>query len=260
MSGGRLAVVGLGPGDLRYLTPEAEAALAVADVVYGYAPYLHRLAPRSGQRRHASDNREEGARAAAALGDAAQGASVAVVSGGDPGVFAMAAAICEQIEAGPTGWRALDVVFVPGITAMLAVAARIGAPLGHDFCALSLSDNLKPWDLIERRLDAAASAGFVIALYNPVSRARPWQFGTAVERLRRHLSPATAVIFGRAVGRPDEQVTVTTLAEADAMPADIPSVDMATLVIVGTRQTRIIDRPGRSPLVYTPRAVAEVSA
>ena len=210
------------------------------------------MPPRAGQSRHASDNREEGARAAAALRHAAQGADVAVVSGGDPGVFAMAAAICEQIEAGPEAWRALDVVFVPGITAMLAVAARIGAPLGHDFCALSLSDNLKPWDLIERRLDAAAGAGFVIALYNPISRARPWQFGDALERLRRHLPATTPVVFGRAVGRPDERVTVTTLAEAAAAHAD-----MATLVIVGSRETRVIARPGRSPLVYTPRAVGQ---
>jgi precorrin-3B C17-methyltransferase / cobalt-factor III methyltransferase len=252
---GTLTVVGLGPGDPRYVTPEADAALRDAEALYGYGPYLDRVAVRPGQSRHPSDNREEGARAAAALGHAAQGARVAVVSGGDPGVFAMAAAICEQIEAGPNAWRALDVVFVPGITAMLAVAARIGAPLGHDFCALSLSDNLKPWDVVERRLDAAANAGFVIALYNPISRARPWQFGKAIERLRRHLPPSTPVVFGRAVGRPDERISVATLAQADATPAD-----MATLVIVGSRETRVIARPGRSPLVYTPRAAAEVSA
>ena len=176
---GRLAVVGLGPGDARYLTPEASAALADAEALYGYAPYLDRLPPRAGQSRYTSDNREERARASAALRHAAQAACVAIVSGGDPGVFAIAAAVCEAIEAGPKSWRALDIEIVPGITAMLAVAARIGAPLGHDFCALSLSDNLKPWELIERRLDAAAAAGFVIALYNPVSRARPWQFGAA---------------------------------------------------------------------------------
>jgi precorrin-3B C17-methyltransferase / cobalt-factor III methyltransferase len=251
---GRLAVVGLGPGDPRYLTPDAAETLAAAEAVYGYRPYLDRVPERAGQTRHPSDNREEGARAAAALRHAALGAHVAVVSGGDPGVFAMAAAICEQIESGPESWRALDVVFVPGITAMLAVAAKIGAPLGHDFCALSLSDNLKPWDLVERRLDAAASAGFVIALYNPISGARPWQFGNAIERLRRHLPETTPVIFGRAVGRPDERVTITTLAQAAATAAD-----MATLVIVGTRETRVIARPGRSPLVYTPRAAAEVS-
>jgi precorrin-3B C17-methyltransferase len=252
---GNLTVIGLGPGDARYITPEADAALADAQALYGYGPYLDRVPAHAGQTRHASDNREERTRAAAALRHAAQGARVAVVSGGDPGVFAMAAAVCEEIESGPESWRALDIAIVPGITAMLAVAARIGAPLGHDFCALSLSDNLKPWELIERRLDAAASAGFVIALYNPVSRARPWQFGNAIERLRRHLPPSTPVVFGRSVGRQDEHVSVTTLDRADAAQAD-----MATLVIVGSRETRVIARLGRPPLVYTPRAVAEVSA
>jgi precorrin-3B C17-methyltransferase len=252
---GRLLVVGLGPGDPRYLTPEAAAALSAAQALYGYGPYLNRVPPHQGQSRHVSDNREEGARAVAALRHAAQGANVAIVSGGDPGVFAMAAAVCEEIESGPESWRALDIAVIPGITAMLAVAAQIGAPLGHDFCALSLSDNLKPWPLVERRLDAAASAGFVIALYNPTSRARPWQFKGAIERLRRHLPPSTPVVFGRAVGRPDERVSVTTLDAADATTAD-----MATLVIVGSRETRVIERPGRSPLVYTPRAVVEVSA
>ncbi|HMK71058.1 MAG TPA: precorrin-3B C(17)-methyltransferase [Xanthobacteraceae bacterium] len=252
---GRLSVVGLGPGDARYLTAEAVEALDAAHALYGYGPYLERVPERASQSRHASDNREERVRAAAALAHAAQGALVAVVSGGDPGVFAMAAAICEEIESGPESWRMLDVSIVPGITAMLAVAARIGAPLGHDFCALSLSDNLKPWHLIERRLDAAASAGFVIALYNPVSRARPWQFAAAIERLRRHLPPSTPVVFGRAVGRPDEQMDVVMLNAADATPAD-----MATLVIVGSRETRVIERPGRTPLVYTSRAVVEVSA
>ncbi len=254
---GHLAVVGLGPGDARYLTAEADAALSDAHALYGYGPYLDRVPSRQDQSRHASDNREERTRAIAALDHAARGARVAIVSGGDPGVFAMAAAVCEQIEAGPEPWRRLDVAIVPGITAMLAVAARIGAPLGHDFCALSLSDNLKPWQLIEKRLDAAAGAGFVIALYNPVSRARPWQFGAAIERLRRHLPDLTPVVVGRAVGRPDEAVNVTRLDAACAAP-----VDMATLVIVGSRETRVVERPGRSPLVYTPRAAvaAEVSA
>jgi precorrin-3B C17-methyltransferase len=251
---GTLTVVGLGPGDPRYLTPEADIALAGAQALYGYGPYLDRVAVRAGQSRHPSDNREECARAVAALRHAAQGARVAIVSGGDPGIFAMAAAVCEAIETGPAAWRALDVAFIPGITAMLAVAARIGAPLGHDFCAVSLSDNLKPWELIERRLDAAASAGFVIALYNPVSRARPWQFANALSRLRRHLPPSTPLVFGHAVGRPDECVEVTTLDAADSKNAD-----MATLVIVGSRETRIVARPGKSPLVYTPRAAVEVS-
>jgi precorrin-3B C17-methyltransferase len=252
---GMLSVVGLGPGDRRYLTPDAEEALDGAEAIYGYAPYLARLRVRAHQIHCPSDNREEAARAAAALAHAARGGNVAVVSGGDPGIFAMAAAVCEAIETGPEAWRALHVAFVPGITAMLAVAARIGAPLGHDFCALSLSDNLKPWGLIERRIDAAAGAGFVIALYNPVSRARPWQFGNAVTLLRRHLPASTPVVFGRAVGRSDERVDVTTLGAADSKKAD-----MATLVIVGSRETRVIARPGKSPLVYTPRAAVEVSA
>src|SRR5271154_1251851 len=245
---GRLAVIGFGPGDPRFLKPgaapppEAADALAAADALYGYGPYLDRVPLHAGQSRHPSDNREEGARAGAALRHAAQGASVAVVSGGDPGVFAMAAAICQEIEAGPESFRALDVTIVPGITAMLAVAARIGAPLGHDFCAISLSDNLKPWELIERRLDAAASAGFVIALYNPISRARPWQLGRAIARLRDRLPPGVPVIFGRAVGRPDEHLNVTALDTADAA-----SVDMATLVIIGSRETRVVARPGRLP-------------
>jgi precorrin-3B C17-methyltransferase len=252
---GHLAVVGLGPGDARYLTPEADQALAAAQALYGYGPYLDRVPAKSNQTRHASDNREERARAATALAHAARGARVAIVSAGDPGVFAMAAAVCEEIEAGPGNFRALDIVIVPGITAMLAVAARIGAPLGHDFCALSLSDNLKPWALIERRLDAAAGAGFVIALYNPVSQARPWQFDAALTLLRRHLPPSTPVVFGRAVTRPGERINITNLECAEASQAD-----MATLVIVGSRETRIVARPGKPPLVYTPRAVAEVSA
>lgn len=252
---GRLTIIGLGPGDDRTLTPEAREALAEAEVLYGYGPYLDRVPPRDGQARHATGNRVEGDRAQDALRHAASGAQVAMVSGGDPGVFAMAAAVCGEIDSGPEAWRALDLVVVPGITAMLAVAARAGAPLGHDFCAISLSDNLKPWDLIEKRLDATASAGFVIALYNPVSKARPWQLGQAFARLSRHLPPATPVVFGRAVGRADEAVTVTTLDKAAEAKAD-----MATLVIVGSPETRIIPREGKAPLVYTPRVAAAVTA
>lgn len=252
---GRVTVIGIGPGAANQITPEATAALADAQALYGYGPYLARVPARPGQTKRPSDNREEAARAAAALRHAAEGARVALVSGGDAGVFAMAAAVCAEIAVGPPAWRALEVVVVPGITAMLAVAARVGAPLGHDFCALSLSDNLKPWDVIERRLDAAANAGFVIALYNPVSRARPWQLGKAFERLRAHLPDGTPVIFGRAVGRADERVSITTIAQVDPAAAD-----MATLVIVGSAQTRVIERPGRSPLVYTPRIGQEASA
>jgi precorrin-3B C17-methyltransferase len=247
---GCLSVVGLGPGSPQALTPEAAAALDRADALYGYGPYLDRVPSKPGQTRHASDNREEGSRAAAALRHAAQGAKVAMVSGGDPGVFAMAAAVCEQIDSGDASWRDLEISVVPGITAMLAVAARVGAPLGHDFCAISLSDNLKPWDVVERRLDAAAGAGFVIALYNPISRARPWQLGKAFERLRQHLPASTPVVFGRAVGRPDEKIAISALDTADPSAAD-----MATLIIVGSPLTRVIERPGQAPLVYTPRFV-----
>ena len=248
---GRLAVVGLGPGDVRWLTPQADAALAAADALFGYGPYLDRAPVRDGQSRHPSDNRQEAPRARAALERAAAGTNVALVSGGDPGVFAMAAAVCEQIESGPAAWRGLDVEIVPGITAMLAVAARVGAPLGHDFCALSLSDNLKPWPVVERRLDAAAQAGFVIALYNPISQARPWQLTAALERLRRYLPATTPTVFGRAVGRADETVAITTLQAADPAGAD-----MATLVIVGSAETRLVSRPGQAPLVYTPRSAS----
>jgi precorrin-3B C17-methyltransferase len=248
---GRLWVIGLGPGDASLLAPAAQHALAAADALYGYGPYLSRVPERPGQSRHPSDNREEAARARAALVHASAGGSVALVSGGDPGVFAMAAAVCEQIEQGPPEFRVLELEIVPGVTAMLAVAARAGAPLGGDFCALSLSDNLKPWPLIERRLAAAASAGFALALYNPVSRARPWQLAAAFACLARELPAATPVVFGRAVQRPGESLAITTLAAAPAAPAD-----MSTLILVGSPATRLVPRPGRQPLVYTPRAVA----
>jgi len=247
-----LTVIGLGPGSPDQVTPEARHAVAAAEEFFGYAPYLDRLELRPGQKRIASDNREELSRAKAALARAAQGVAVAVVSGGDPGVFAMAAAVCEAIEAGPVEWRTIEVCVVPGVTAMLAVAAKAGAPLGHDFCAISLSDNLKPWPLIEKRLDAAAQAGFVIALYNPISKARPWQLGSAFERLRKTLPAATPVIFGRAAGRPDERIEIFPLGEADAGRAD-----MATCVIVGSAETRVIERPGSGPLVYSPRFARE---
>ena len=243
-----VSVIGLGPGNASQVTPEANAAVKNATFFYGYGPYLDRLELRPDQIRIASDNREEISRAQAALGKAAEGFKVAVVSGGDPGVFAMAAAICEAIEAGPPAWRAIDLTIVPGVTAMLAVAARVGAPLGHDFCAISLSDNLKPWDLIERRLDAVSAAGFVIALYNPISKARPWQLGRAFECLRRNLPGATPVIFGRAAGRPDERIEIVALADADPEKAD-----MATCVMIGSAETRVIERGERPALVYTPR-------
>jgi precorrin-3B C17-methyltransferase len=245
---GRLTVVGLGPGNLAQITPQALAAVEAADDFFGYIPYLDRLSLRPDQRRHASDNREEISRAEAALTLAAAGGNVCVVSGGDPGVFAMAAAVCEAIENGPAAWRDIEFSVVPGVTAMLAVAAKAGAPLGHDFCAISLSDNLKSWALIEKRLIAAAGAGFVMAFYNPVSKARPHQLTTAFEVLRAHLPGTVPVIFGRAAGRVDERIRVVPLSEATSDMAD-----MATCIIVGTEETRLIVRDGKEPIVYSPR-------
>lgn len=246
---GCLTVIGTGPGNPAQTTPQALNAIAAGEQFFGYGPYLDRLDLRPGQQRIASDNREEIDRAKAALDAAARGARVCVVSGGDPGVFAMAAAICEAVEHGPSSWRNLDIEIVPGVTAMLAVAARAGAPLGHDFCAISLSDNLKPWPIIEQRLRAVSAAGLVIALYNPISKARPWQLPAAFAILRETLPWTAPVIFGRAVGRPDERYTVVPLSEADQQPAD-----MATCVIIGSAETRIVERPGRDALVYSPRS------
>ena len=247
---GRLTILGTGPGGPGQITPEAMDAVAQGEQFFGYGPYLDRLTLRPEQVRFASDNREEIDRARAALDAASKGARVCVVSGGDPGVFAMAAAICEAVETGPETWRRLQITILPGVTAMLAVAARAGAPLGQDFCAISLSDNLKPWEIIERRLRGVAEAGLVIALYNPISRARPWQLATAFRILREVLPVTSPVIFGRAVGRPDESYAVVSLGEADHQPAD-----MATCIIIGSAATRIVERPGMDPLVYSPRGV-----
>ncbi|EHL95512.1 precorrin-3B C(17)-methyltransferase [Acetobacteraceae bacterium AT-5844] len=253
MSTGSLTILGLGPGDPAQRTPEVEAALGAATDVIGYFPYVERVPERPGLRRHASDNRVELDRARQALELAAAGAHVAVVSGGDPGVFAMASAVFEAVEHGEPSWRLLDIRVLPGISAMFAAAAKVGAPLGHDFCAISLSDNLKPWPLIEKRLCAAAEAGFVIALYNPISRARPWQLGTAFQLLRAHLPAETPVIFAMAVTRPDEQIVIRSLQEADPSLAD-----MRTLVLIGSAATRLIERPGKDrPFVYAPRSVAK---
>lgn len=247
---GRLTVVGLGPGDPSWLTPAAAEALASATDLVGYGPYLTRAPEVPGQRRHASDNRVELDRARHALELAAGGAQVAVVSGGDPGVFAMAAALFEAVEAGDPAWRQIDIRVEPGVTAMLAAAARVGAPLGGDFCALSLSDNLKPWELVEARLRAAFGADFVVALYNPISVARPWQLGTALAIAGEVRSPDTPVILARAVGRPDERIAILKLSEVRASAAD-----MSTIVIIGASTTRCIARrEGKAPYVYTPRS------
>lgn len=247
---GSLVIVGLGPGSPDFLTPAAARALQAATDLVGYGPYLDRIPEIiSGQRRHASDNRVEVERAGHALTLAAEGKKVAVVSGGDPGVFAMAAAVFEAIEIGDPGWRELDIHVEPGVTAMLAAAAEVGAPLGGDFCAVSLSDNLKSWETIERRLRAAAQGDFVISLYNPASKARPHQLGQAFDLLRGIKSPQTVVLFVQKAATSETRVIVTNLAEADPALAD-----MRTLVIIGAAATRLIPRAGRRPWVYTPRA------
>jgi precorrin-3B C17-methyltransferase len=251
---GSLTIVGLGPGTAEWLTPAAQAALDAASDLVGYGPYLDRVPAREGRVKHASDNRVEIERATHALKLAAEGRKVAVVSGGDPGVFAMAAAVFEALEAGEPAWRAIPIVVEPGITAMLAAAARAGAPLGGDFCAISLSDNLKPWEVVTARLEAALAADFVICLYNPISKARPWQLRAALELAAGHREARTPVLFARAVGRPDESLRVLALSEAVAAAG---TADMATLVMIGASGTRLISRGKQRPYVYTPRSVTK---
>jgi precorrin-3B C17-methyltransferase len=245
---GWLAIAGLGPGDPNLVTPEVTAALAEATDVIGYIPYVARVAPRDGLTLHPTDNRVELDRAAHALQLAAQGHRVVVVSSGDPGVFAMAAAVFEALEAGPQEWRDLDIRVLPGITAMLAASARAGAPLGHDFCAINLSDNLKPWPLIERRVRLAAEADFAIAFYNPRSKARPDALIRVFEILRDTCRDDRPVLFARAVSTPEETLRILPLTEARAEMAD-----MRTMIIIGSSLTRIIDRPAGA-ILYTPRS------
>ena len=247
---GWIVAAGLGPGADALVTPEVTEALAQATDVVGYIPYVARVAQRPGLMLHASDNRVEIERAVLALSLAAQGRRVAVVSSGDPGVFAMASALFEAMEAGPQDWRDLDVRVLPGITAMLAAAARAGAPLGHDFCAINLSDNLKPWPLIERRLRLAAQADFAMAFYNPRSRSRPEGFGRALTILREECDEDRLILFARAVSTPEETLRIVPLSEATAQMAD-----MRTMVIVGSSRTRLITRSG-PPILYTPRSAA----
>jgi precorrin-3B C17-methyltransferase len=251
---GWLAIAGLGPGAAQLVTPEVTEALAEATDLVGYAPYVARVPARADLTCHLSDNREELDRASLALRLAAQGKRVVVVSSGDPGVFAMAAAVFEAVEAGDPSWRDLDIRVLPGISAMFAAAARIGAPLGHDFCAINLSNNLKPWDLVERRLRLAAQADFVIALYNPLSSARPWQLGRALELLREELPGSVPVVFASAVSDAREAIDTVTLRDAVASRAD-----MRTLVLIGSSQTRLITRAGGNVFVYTPRSAGGVS-
>ncbi|WP_299635803.1 precorrin-3B C(17)-methyltransferase [uncultured Ruegeria sp.] len=244
---GWVKIAGLGPGDEALVTPEVTAALAEATDVVGYIPYVARISERPGLTLHASDNRVEIDRSRHALQMAAEGKRVVVVSSGDPGVFAMAAAVFEALENGPAEWRDLQIDVLPGITAMLAASARAGAPMGHDFCAINLSDNLKPWSLIEKRLRLAAQADFSMAFYNPRSKSRPEGFVKTLEILRDECEPERVILFARAVSRTDEEMRISTLAEATPDMAD-----MQTVVIVGSSRTRVIERDG-APIIYTPR-------
>jgi precorrin-3B C17-methyltransferase len=240
---GWLCVAGLGPGDEDMVTPEVRAALAEATDVIGYFPYVARVAPRDGLTLHGSDNRVEIDRADHALALAAAGGRVVIVSSGDPGVFAMASALFEALEKHPE-LHHLDIRILPGITAMLAAAAHAGAPLGHDFCAINLSDNLKPWELVEHRLRFAAQADFAMGFYNPRSASRPHQFARALDILREECGPERLIIFARAVSTPEERITTVTLGEATPEMAD-----MRTVVLVGNSATRRVGR-----FVYTPRS------
>ncbi|WP_334004468.1 precorrin-3B C(17)-methyltransferase [Burkholderia cepacia] len=247
---GLLTVLGLGPGGAAWLTPAARAALADATDILGYTTYVNMAGPfRDDQRVHGTDNREEMQRARHAFELAAEGRRVAVVSSGDPGVFAMAAAVLEALdEARDPHWAAVDLRVEPGISASLATAAQAGAPLGHDFCAISLSDNLKPWDVIETRLRHAAQADLVMAFYNPISRARPWQLDRALDVVRAHRTADTVVVLGRDIGRPGATLATTTLG---ALRSD--QVDMRTMVIVGSSTTRRFAIGEGREWVYTPR-------
>ena len=236
---GSVAVVGLGPGALDWMTPQSRRELAAATDLIGYGPYLERVPRRDGQRRHPSDNTDEPARARLACTLAEQGSAVAVVSSGDPGVFAMATAVLEEAKQ----WPGVRVRVVPAMTAAQAVASRVGAPLSHDYAVLSLSDRLKPWDVIEARLTAAAEADLVLAIYNPASKTRTWQVAAMRDLLLRHRDPGTPVVIGRDVSGPDEDVRIVRL--ADLEPA---SVDMRCLLIVGSSQTQWYDDK-----VFTPR-------
>jgi len=246
---GALYIAGLGPGSDDLVTPEVTAVLNQATDIVGYIPYVARVTERPGLTLHPSDNRVEIDRSRHALEMASAGKNVVVVSSGDPGVFAMASAVFEAVENGPKEWRNLDIQVLPGITAMLAASARAGAPLGHDFCTINLSDNLKPWELIEKRLRLAAKADFAMAFYNPRSKSRPQGFVKTLDILKDECRDSRPVIFARNVSRPDEEIRVVPL---DQTTPDM--ADMRTMVIVGSSQTRIIEREG-SPIVYTPRSV-----
>ena len=245
---GRVIVVGLGAGDPAQITPQVTQAINFATDIIGYIPYIDRIIPQQGVRLHPSDNRVEIERAEHALTLAQAGRIVLIVSSGDPGVFAMAAALFEALEKNLQKWQDIDIEILPGITAMLAAAALVGAPLGHDFCVINLSDNLKPWSIIEKRLLGAVEADFAMAFYNPRSKSRPEGFEKTLKLLQSLCEPDRPVIFARAVTTKEETVQIVPICKANAEMAD-----MRTLVIVGSSQTRIIKQNKRE-WIYTPRS------
>jgi len=248
---GRLTVIGLGPGSADLMVPAARTALDGATDILGYDTYVKMAGPlRADQRVHGTDNREEIQRARHAFELASEGRSVVMVSSGDPGVFAMAAAVLEALESSDNAdWAAVELTIVPGVSAAMATAAQAGAPLGHDFCMLSLSDNLKPWAIIEKRLRHAAEADLVMAFYNPISRARPWQLDKALDIVREYRAAQTQAVLGRDIGRPGGTLRTLTLGELRSS-----DVDMRTMVIVGSSMTRRFgDAAGGGEWVYTPR-------
>ncbi|MFI2210033.1 precorrin-2 C(20)-methyltransferase [Streptomyces sp. NPDC020141] len=247
---GEVVVVGTGPAGPLWLTPQSRGALAAADDLVGYTTYLDRVPERPGQRRHGSDNKVESERAEFALDLARRGRRVAVVSGGDPGVFAMATAVLEA--AAQPEYADVPVRVLPGVTAANAAAAAAGAPLGHDYATISLSDRLKPWEVIAERLRAAAAADLVLALYNPGSRSRTWQVGKARELLLEYRSPDTPVVIGRDVGGAEQSVRTVRLGDLDP-----DEVDMRTILLIGSSQTRTAIRPPGTSIVWTPRHYPE---
>jgi len=248
-SAGWLKIVGLGAGNTKWLTPEASEILHAATDIVGYETYVAAMPKSVTAKRHASDNGVEVERSEYALTLAAGGAKVAVVSGGDAGVFGMAAAVFEAVETGDVAWRNLDIEVVPAITAMLAVAARVGAPLGHDFCVISLSTYLKPWAIIEKRLRAASDADFVLAIYNPASKTRRDDLQNALDILKEMRGENTVAIIATNIGRGGEKLTITTLAELNP-----ELVNMQTMLLIGSSHTRLIERGrDKQPFVFTPR-------
>jgi cobalt-precorrin 5A hydrolase/precorrin-3B C17-methyltransferase len=245
---GRLAIIGIGPGDPAWRTPEASALLAASDDIIGYRLYLDLLGRAiAGKRRHDSEIGAEEERVRRALDLAAEGRSVALVSSGDAGIYGLAALVFELIDREQRrDWSAVEIAVAPGISAMQAAAARAGAPLGHDFCAISLSDLLTPWPVIRTRIEAAAAADFVVALYNPRSARRATRLAEAAAILLEHRAPDTPVVIARNLGRAGERQRVLRLSELAGAEAD-----MLSLVLIGNRQTRVI--AGDPPRLYTPR-------